>query len=266
MARRISTSRYTARFLTKHRFTIIVEKRLKSQFQKFDWTYALREVALIFVGVSIALGVNLLNQRRLDRQDEEAFLVRLHQEVLMAEELSIRVRERRLEMHTSLESMWDVVSNPQTTRDMSLAECRALGSLSFMNINLAGLPSYAELVSSGRLSILRNEELRVGLVGLEQIRTAIPMTVSQLEGNSIDLYREYPRLVTHRSYIDESTGEFRMTPLCDLEGMRKSELFKGHLAVGIDLYDVYVRDGLQPWFKQFDLIHRQLDEYLKIVH
>jgi hypothetical protein len=48
--------------------------------------------------------------------------------------------------------------------------------------------------------------------------------------------------------------------------MRASPAFLNQFSYNADTYDVFIRDGLQPWNEQFSRVHAILDEALGIEH
>jgi hypothetical protein len=231
-----------------------------------NWKYALGELCLIVLGVSIAMAAGVLYEERQDRLDEQAFLTRLHADILLAEELSNRVRDRRLEALASLLEASKVVNGQSERTILSDAQCTAIAGSSSFNISLSDLPSFSELASTGRIEILQNTDLRISLVGLTQIKGTMSDLVRLLLANSTNLSREYPEYVARQNYIDSDTGEIRVRGDCNVEKMRQSRPFLSELAGNIDTYDVYVRDGLLPWIEHFDKIHALVDDSLAIRH
>ena len=72
--------------------------------------------------------------------------------------------------------------------------------------------------------------------------------------------------VAAENYVEPDTSEVRIRYSCDVQKMRSDYAFLNELALNVDTYDVYVRDGLAPWFEQFDRAHRRVDEALQIEH
>jgi hypothetical protein len=146
--------------------------------------------------------------------------------------------------------------------------CDAVFSSSFFNINVASLPSTEELMSSGRLGIIRNPELRRELIQLKQTGEALQALIMiQVTATSDRLLGlEYPDLFTLTSWFDPQRNEAGSAPTCHLELMMNNKAFKNELTIAIDRYDAYVRDGLEPWLSQFDQVHARLDTELGIAH
>jgi hypothetical protein len=228
--------------------------------------YALGELCLIVVGVSIAMAASAWVQSRQDRADEQTFLARLHGDIELAEDLSERVRDRRIALLQSLIDASDVLHGEDRTRELSEAECNAIGGSSFFQIGLSELPAATELASTGRMRIIRNPELRLALVGMSQVQGAFPSLLDQVLGRSTPFFRDHPDLIQYENYIDPDSDEVRIRSRCDTAGMRADMTFLSRFAVNTDLFDVYLRDGLLPWVSHFDRVHDVVDEELGIDH
>jgi hypothetical protein len=116
------------------------------------------------------------------------------------------------------------------------------------------------------MAIVQDDELRASLVGLQQIKAALELLLlTHLEAAKI-LSSSYPNLIAVENYLESDTGEVRLRYSCDAQEMRANRAFLNDLALNVDTYDVYVRDGLAPWFEQFDTAHRRIDDVLKAQH
>ena len=79
----------------------------------------------------------------------------------------------------------------------------------------------------------------------------------------MDIGYNHSALISRTHYVDD-TGEFRTSSECDLQGMKEDQAFKNQFALSADLFDVYVRDGLEPWIREFNRTHEILDRLLGI--
>lgn len=233
---------------------------------RMNWTYALGEVLLIVVGVTLALAASSWYQVRQDGIDEQLFMSRLHEDIQLAEELTSRVRNRRLDTLQTLIAASDVIYSSGNGRPLTEEECSSIADSSNFNINISDLPSVDELAGTGRMAIIQEGELRRALVGMQQIRGTFPLLLYQLEANTTDLSLKYSGLIKRDTYLDSDSGEVRIRSLCDEDKMRTDQGFVNHLAVNVDQYDVYLRDGLKPWFAQIEKVHNLVDQSLGVQH
>lgn len=147
--------------------------RLGAAIARQDWFVIIIELAVLVLGIFIGLQVDDWNRARKDRVDEQGFLHALHDDILVAEELSNRLRKRRLEKLTYIVSASDVLHGRAKRNELTESECNAIGTSSWINITASGLSAFDELVASGRLGIVRDGELRAALIGLRQSHQAL---------------------------------------------------------------------------------------------
>ncbi len=246
----------------------MILNRLAEAVAKQNWFVVFIEVLVLVIGIFIGLQVDDWNQARKNKIDEQQFLQRLHKDVLLAEELSNRVRDRRLDrLQTIMDAgdvLFDRIGRDQLTED----ECISIASASFFNINASSLSSMNELMGTGRMEIIQDAELRTELVRLQQTRAGLVTMIAVQSGSSAftHLPSSYPDLIQLESYFDADIGEIRGAPKCDLDGMRTNQKFLNQFSVNADGYDAYIRDGLAPWSAQFDKVHQLVDNALGMTH
>jgi len=246
----------------------MILRRLAESIRSQDWFVVIIEILIVVVGIFLGLQVDDWNQHRKDRADERVFIQRLHNDLLLADELSSRVRERRLARHQFVIDanavLFGTAGRDQLTRD----ECSTLGSASYYNINVSGFSSLEELMGTGRLGIISDVGLRTALVELQQTRLALInmvnlQTISSDFGNIPTLF---PELIQIEAFLDPEDGEIRSHHHCDLEAMRSNQAFLNQWSANADGYDAYIKDGLKPWLDKFDEVHRLVDEKLGLTH
>jgi hypothetical protein len=237
-------------------------KHLKDQ----DWSGVALEFMLVVLGIFVALQVNNWNEARKDRVDERQFLSRLHGDILLTEELTGRVRDRRLQYLRSLIDASDVIFDRRERKILNQEECTAVTASHYFNIAISDLPSLGELMSTGRMAIIRDAELRTALVGLRQINATLAFLINVQIVGTIDLNEQYPDLLRLESYFDADRGEIDTHKQCDTDGMRANPKFLNSFSENVDRYDAYIRDGLAPWSLQIDKVHQLVDDALGMQH
>ena len=243
----------------------MILRRFSEAIARQDWAIIIIEIMVVVVGIFIGLQVDDWNESRKDRVDEQVFIQTLHSDLLLAEKLSARVRERRLSrLNVIIEAMDVLFNNSKET--LTPDECLHVSSSNFFNITVSDLASLEELIGAGRLDIIQDAELLTALVELQQTREGLATMVSIQTSSSTftHLPSNFPELITTVPYIDTETGEVRSQSICDAQGMRANRKFLNQFAVNADGYDAYVRDGLAPWSKQFDEVHELVDKALNI--
>ncbi len=246
----------------------MILQKLATSLRQHDWGTALIEVAVVVLGIFIGLQVDDWNSARKDRIDEQQFLQDLHNDVLLADDLSHRVRQRRLDRQESITTAADVLFK-RTGRDtLTAKECAAIAWSTAFNVTAPGISSVDELIGIGRMGIVRDMELRKALMGLLQTRAALDATIVEksTSSNFRHLPGAFPELLKLEAYFDDTINEMSSHNDCDLEAMRTSRAFLNQFSSNADGYDAYIQDGLKPWSEQMDLVHKLVDESLGIDH
>ncbi len=89
----------------------MILRRLGEAIAEQNWFVVIIEILVVVVGIFIGLQVDGWNAARKDRSDEQKYLQQLHTDVLLAEELSSRVRSRRLDRLETVLTASDVLFN-----------------------------------------------------------------------------------------------------------------------------------------------------------
>ncbi len=240
--------------------------RLSRAVREQNWFAVVLEFFIVIVGVVIAFQVTAWNEARQDRADEARFLLRLHSDIELAESLSQRVRERRLERIDDIVGAIDILFGRTDATELSQAQCSSLASSNFFDINTADLAAFSELAGAGRIGIIRDDELRRNLIQYQQVRASLRDLITVRASDGIALPQVFPDLISMDARYDSKSSEVRATISCDLSGMRVNRHFLNAASANADGYDAYVRDGLQPWSDQLSRLHEQIDRILGIDH
>ena len=126
----------------------MILRRIASSLKKHDWSSALLEVLIVVVGIFIGLQVDDWNQARKDRIDEQQFFERLHEDVQLSEELSSRVRQRRLDRLQWIIDASDVLFDRVKRDTLTDEECSGIAWATAFNITATGLSNLSNAIPS----------------------------------------------------------------------------------------------------------------------
>ena len=246
----------------------MILQRLTNSLKERDWSTALVEILIVVIGIFLGLQIDDWNQARKDRIDEGIFLKSLHDDVLQADALGSRLRQRRIDRLDWTMGAGDVLFSRSGRNTLTERECSGIVWTTAFNFTASGLPSVDELIGTGRMGIIRNAELRTALVALRQTRAALDTAISEktASSNFVFLPRAFPDLFQMNADFDQAMGEVTTQNVCDLEGMRANRHFLNQFSANVDGYDAYIRDGLRPWSLQFDRVHELVDNALGVNH
>lgn len=240
----------------------MILRRLAEAIQAQNWFTVVLEILVVVVGILIGLQVDEWNQVRQDKKTERNFVAQLHNDIERAEQLSERVRERRLENLQFGINAGDVLFKRIDRDILTDGECRAISAIGAFNVVVADLPSLNELIATGRLHVLQDNQLRSALLGFEETKNSLNRLILLQTIASPDLVRNYSNLIQTDSFFEPTDNEIRGSHICDVTGMRKSRAFLNDFSISIDMYDAYVRDGLAPWDDQLNRVHKLVDSTL----
>jgi hypothetical protein len=240
--------------------------RLTLAIRQQNWFAVVLEFVIVVAGVVIGLQVTEWNKARQDRSDEAAFLARLHLDIELAENLSERVRERRLQRMGDIAEVIDILFGRSDADALTDTQCGALTASHYYDIYTADLAAFTELASAGRVGIIRDADLRRALVEYGQIRSRLDQLITLLSAEGIALPQRFPDLISVSAQNDAQVNEIRNQSSCDLDGMRANRSFLNATSANADAYDAYIRDGLRPWSDQLTQLHHRIDLILDIDH
>lgn len=246
----------------------MIIRRLGETIARQDWAVVLVELLVLVVGIFLGLQVDDWNQARKDRADEQRFLAALHEDIQLADRLSARVRERRLSRREVVVSANDVLFQRTDRKTLTEEECTAVGASTYFNIVVSGLPSLDEMIATGRLGIIRDENLRKELMAFRETRSALQnmVNVQTSQASFTNIPQIFPELIALNGFFDEEGNEIRMRMTCNVEAMLGNTDFLNHWGANADGYDAYVRDGLIPWDQQMKNVHARVDALLGVAH
>lgn len=204
---------------------ISTDSATASRGQGFDWPHALVELATVVVGILIALAINNWAQARHDAVLEARYLDRL----LADSTENLAMLQERINLHTQRAATLAHITNwltngtqPPTNDEVSSVLCRW-----FMQPALRlRRETYAELVSTGNLSLLRDVPLR-GL--LEQAETRHEEAL-RLDRFLDTLQRVTEPLNQYRQWQIDPNSRFEVGCHFDLNGMRSNPAIPSILA------------------------------------
>ena len=210
--------------------------------------YAIGEIALVVIGILIALQINNWNDNRINIEKERVYLERLHTD-LSADSTSLSSRKHL--SHRENEGYRSFLRRAYITQN-SLEEFSELWGLlwvSSLQLTIQN-STYLELVSTGQLDIITNDKLKVSLLNLYKQYEEVGNHMSEFNEYSASILTElarrnaslkfYPPNLTlfednqldgNREWEwinDPSTPEFKIAVEVAVTYYRKHEIFIGY--------------------------------------
>jgi hypothetical protein len=128
---------------------------------KLDWQYAIGELLIVVAGVLVALAIDQWNDERLERREADEILqhllIDLHED-LKDIDLMIRLVREKQQSLLRLKSVFD--SGERPANDKEFLQDIVTGANFGWNQVRPNDTTYQEVLSSGKLSLIRRSELR----------------------------------------------------------------------------------------------------------
>lgn len=134
----------------------------ESRFGRYFF-YALGEIVLVVIGILIALQINNWNEGRKERNQEKRFLVRLNDELntdLGSISTAMDLNKERMQR---AEFLMSTIDQSQLVEDSSNYFIQSIEYAGYTYFPVISDNNFDEIKSSGKLSHIRNEELRTAL-------------------------------------------------------------------------------------------------------
>ncbi|NNK79857.1 MAG: hypothetical protein HKO93_00035 [Flavobacteriales bacterium] len=213
----------------------------ESKFSKY-LLYAIGEIALVMIGILLALQVNNWNELRKERGREVGFLHGLKTDLLADQRQLDYIIERRTEKVANAIALLKEV--PLRTHQEVFAADSMIGRLFGWVEFVPQRNTFDELVSSGNLSIISNDSIKNMLLGLKQLQ------------DYDHTYSEHMRREFDHYLYDRSSKLRPAWPFGDLEAsfladsLIQKDLSDKELAIVAQqtealLYDLEVKNGLR---------------------
>ena len=250
----------------------MIFRRVKAHVAKEDWLAVFIDFIIVVFGVFMGLQVANWSAARADRADEVTFLNALHQDIVEAEQISRRILNIRIAVFNDLESAVDVLFERTAWRELSNAECTALGNSHIAGVIWTDLPSLSGLRDAGRTGIIRDDALLQNLATLMQRQDAMEKIIESVKITTVDLSRAHPELfkitpVKIPLGTESGLTEYDTVFVCDGKKLQQSRSAMNTVAVNFEAFDAVVNlVGVKPWVAQTSAVHEQLDEILGIIH
>lgn len=237
----------------------MILRRVIQHVRRQEWTAVFIDLIIVVVGVYIGIQAQGWNAERENRTIERQYLQSLHVQLLeLIESNAVRV----VDGTDRMAALQEVAENLEAIGEPAKMEIRHCGAISASHIYVGRIvvPStIQELISTGRLHLIRNNALRLAIVSYSQTIEGYRQLNADIQSDRAVLSRIYPSMITLRLHDDRDV-------VCDFEAMRQSLAFKNDLADNSFRHTAYVTNvvvGQQELRKD---LHALIDSELGIAH
>lgn len=141
----------------------MILQRIATGLKKRDWGTVVLEVLIVVVGIFIGLQVDDWNESRKDRAEETRYLVRLKSDIMKDLALLSDGKGFANEREVQIRFVESLVNDPDIAAQDPNRTIMFLEQASWVSYLPIGPRTYDELQSSGRTTLIRDENLRNAL-------------------------------------------------------------------------------------------------------
>lgn len=206
----------------------MILQRLSTALRKQDWVTVSIETLIVIFGVFIGIEVANWNEARQERAEQREVEQRLHEDVRLLDEALIKGMQYQRDIIVALHTLQTAIERGAALEgEDEVIRYGLVHGRSYPSF-VRKSTTYTELVSSGRLHLIRDGALR----------TALALYHERIENNLYDLEQirspinnEFLNLTTHATFapLDLDTLAIQDAVAFDLEGMMDDELFRKRL-------------------------------------
>lgn len=243
----------------------MILRRVSEHLRQQNWLAVALDFVIVVAGVYLGVLLGNLNSASLAQRSERAVLLQLHEEIMAAEKEFESDRVYDPGLLASIQAF--VKSFYHDDGDLTdTMVCNAAAAANNMPNIIGRLSAVEELISTGRLSELGDPALRRVIAEFHETSSVNETRLSQYEQAAVNIQMTFPEYFTLIPFIDEGTGEVRMSGECDVEAMRADDELRSAMARNIDIYDAWYRRYVIQTMEALAELHANTDRVLGIEH
>lgn len=242
-------------------------RRIKAHVEKENWFAVFVDFAIVVVGVFIGLQVQQWAVERNRATSENAYLERLHSEVVHVTKTRMPLVEERQNNLRHLGSANLVLADRLERQDLNDDECEAISEAWIYSNVTADLPTTVELLSAGKLDSISAANIRSAIISLNQTVRRARDVAQAVSVNVVTLNQAHPNLITLKMESDDivlSESDIRVS--CDTDGMRANSVFLNNFTDNIWRYENYYAVSVEAVSESLGTLHSLLDRELAREH
>jgi hypothetical protein len=193
-------------------FRTIRQKLLRKGKMKKYLLYAIGEIALVVIGILIALQIGTWNDERRDRKLEQVYYCKLLEDVTQDQVLVNKLMAENQERIAWVNQSIHVLQQKEVDREKLAIAMR--GSINLIRFNFKpSLSAFEDLKSSGKLEIIKDLELKKKLLSYYAVIAGYGDVQDIVADASIDTYLQtskdflqagFPQLDQNQAELDSS--------------------------------------------------------------
>ena len=239
----------------------MILSRIATALRQQNWVAVALEFVIVIAGVVIGFQITAWNSERSDREREQAYLARLHDEVLDAEASRLGLLEGVSHRVRMADAIVGVLFEDGEPADLPDTACETIARAGIFYLEGYALPTLDELMATGSLGIIRDDRLRERLTAYRSFVDSTADRFGNIQRGMANLAHEYPDLVSLAPM--RTSDRIAMTAgRCDYEGMRASDGFRNDYLDNLARSGFFRTHALEVEDQLFREIHEALDAVL----
>jgi hypothetical protein len=236
----------------------VILRRVIAHLRKQEWTAIGIDFLIVVVGVFVASLVTDWNIARENRHLEQEYLSRLHDELAELTGDETQGSEETVALAGRLEAVANFLQSGGDGFEATGPECAAVVRSHIYAASLGVPPTIEELTSTGRILLIRNDEMRTSIVRIAQASEEFAQLRNDIQVDRLELARKYPALIRLRPTGNDDA-------VCDFRAMAASPSFINDVFDNSFRFGAY-RDILVEQQASRVRLHRALDRHLSLHH
>ena len=236
-----------------------------------NWFAVGLDVIVVITGIFLGMQVQGVYDERGERHIERAYLQRLHSEVIQnlgfneVNFAELLLLENFQQNEKYLDEVLNYFSEPETTITLLPDHCLAIMSSAIYNDQQTYLPTLTELLSSGQLSVVQNDSIKVALSEYTMAFDALKQQVDTLSSSRIDIHQKHPHLIKIDTRMRNINQSDYFSHKCDFDTMKSNQSFSNDLTINASKR-FYFNLILAKQQSALSKVHSSLDKELGISH
>ena len=213
----------------------MILRRITEHVKAQNWTAVALDFVIVVVGVFIGIQVSNWNAARQDRETETLYLVRLAQELSDMEPKAEAAFAEVSEINELIAQVRKYFATGEGGDSLNSAHCAAISRSHIFAGVIFYPPTIKELISTGRIVLVRDPDLRTAILAFDQTNEEISQLREDIQIDRLALARKHPDLVNNGILNWEDA-------ICDYDAMAENQSFLNDFTDNSRRYIAYVND------------------------
>lgn len=243
----------------------MILRRLASAIRHQNWSQIIIEILIVVIGIFLGLQLQAAYEERQERAQEQAYLERMHAELVNVEDAFEDYRGQYVMYTNRFSELLEAISISVNDIELDENHCRTIANSHIYIETAISLPTMTELISSGRLSTVSDQGLREAIANYLIEDDRGDQVLTGFYSDRLELSSKYRELIAYDFGGDYNSFQGTVDFTCDFQAMRNSRPFKNDLLMNARRMRAFNSGEINEVEMIFS-IHDQVDLILGITH